>query len=87
MASARKRGKKFMALYRDGDGRQKSAGSYATKKAALDAAKLAEAGIMPVKTEWRTRARFAGSSRSLGTRPDGWPITRWPRTPRTCTSR
>ena len=51
MASARKRGKKWMGLYRDADGRQRSAGSYATKKAALEAAKLAEAGVMPVKTE------------------------------------
>ena len=50
MASARKRGKTWMAIFRDADGHQRSAGTYSTKKAALNAAKLAEAGMMPVKT-------------------------------------
>lgn len=51
MASTRKRGTKYMGLYRDADGNQKSAGSYPTQKAAKAAAVLAEAGVMPVKTE------------------------------------
>jgi hypothetical protein len=50
-----------MGLYRDADGRQKSAGSYDTKRQALKAARLAEAGRMPVKTEYpmpgKVRAR------------------------------
>ncbi len=50
MASARKRGKAWMGLYRDADGRQRSAGSHPTEKAAMKAARLAEAGVMPVKT-------------------------------------
>jgi hypothetical protein len=38
MASARRRGKTWMGLYRDAEGRQRSAGSFATKKEALKAA-------------------------------------------------
>lgn len=51
MASARRRGKKFMGLYRDAEGRQRSAGSFATKKEALKAATQAENGVEPVRTE------------------------------------
>lgn len=43
MASARKRGSKWTGLYRDGAGHQRSAGSYPTEKAALKAARVAEA--------------------------------------------
>jgi integrase len=50
MASVRMRGKTWMGLYRDADGCQRSAGSHPTEKAALKAARLAEAGVMPVKT-------------------------------------
>ena len=52
MASVRRRGKKFMGLYRDAEGHQRSAGSFETKKEALKAARGAEAGVMPVKTEF-----------------------------------
>jgi hypothetical protein len=51
MVSARRRRKKFMGLYRDAEGRQRSAGSFATKKEALKAATQAENGVEPVKTE------------------------------------
>lgn len=52
MASVRKRGKKYMGLYRDADGSQRSAGSHDTSKKALQAARLAEAGYASlVKTE------------------------------------
>ena len=51
MASVRPRGKKFMGLYRDASGSQKSAGSFSTEKEALKAARLAEAGVSPVKPE------------------------------------
>ena len=51
MASTRERNGRFIGLYRDGDGKQKSAGTYATKKEALRAARGAEAGVAPVKTE------------------------------------
>jgi integrase len=43
MASVRTRGKKYMALYRDRAGRQRSAGSYSTKREALRAGYEAEA--------------------------------------------
>lgn len=43
MASTRARGKKYMALYRDRQGRQCSAGSYSTKREALRAGQEAEA--------------------------------------------
>jgi integrase len=52
MASARRRGEKFMGLYRDAEGRQRSAGSFAMKKEALKAARAAEAhGFSDHKTE------------------------------------
>ena len=51
MASARKRGKTWMGLYRDADGRQRSAGSHPTEKAAMKAARLAKARVMPGKPE------------------------------------
>ena len=51
MASARVRNGRFIGLYRDADGRQRSAGTYPTKREALKAAKLAELGVMPVKAE------------------------------------
>jgi hypothetical protein len=40
-----------MGLYRDAEGRQRSAGSFATKKEALKAATQAENGVEPVKVE------------------------------------
>jgi integrase len=43
MASARDRDGRWIGLYRDGDGKQKSAGTYATKREALKAARVAEA--------------------------------------------
>jgi len=55
MASVRerdgKRGKTFIGLYRDAEGMQKSAGTYATKREALREARIAEAhGFAPGKT-------------------------------------
>lgn len=43
MASARARDGRFTGLYRDGQGRQRSAGTYDTQRAALKAARAAEA--------------------------------------------
>lgn len=60
MASTRLRNGKYMGLYRDPDGKQKSAGSYSTKKEALKAARLAESGILPVKTENVYRVKVRG---------------------------
>ena len=60
-----------MALYRDGEGRQRSAGTYATKTAAKNAAKLAEAGIMPVKTEVAYPGKIRGKLTVAGYAP-GW---------------
>jgi integrase len=59
MASARNRDGRFIGLYRDSEGRQRSAGTYDTKREALKAARAAEAGVMPVKTEavYPTRIR------------------------------
>ena len=59
MASARKRGKVWMGLYRDADGRQRSAGSHPTEKAAKKAAERAEAGVPVVKSVevYRTTVR------------------------------
>lgn len=71
MASARLRGKKFMALYRDAEGRQKSAGTYETKKAALSAATLAEAGMVPVKAQSVYSDRKRGKLTVAGYAP-GW---------------
>lgn len=52
MAFTRERDGRHIALYRDADGKQKSAGTYATKREALKAAKLAEAhGWSDHKTE------------------------------------
>jgi len=62
MASTRKRGTKYMGLYRDADGNQRSAGSYPTQKAAKAAAVLAEAGVMPVKTEAAMPAKIRGKA-------------------------
>jgi integrase len=66
MASVRerngKRGKTFMALYRDDSGRQKSAGSYGTRKEALKAGRLAEAGVMPVKAETAYASKIRGKA-------------------------
>ena len=60
MASVRKREKTWMGLYRDADGAQRSAGSYPTKGEALKAARLAEAGVMPVKTEYPYPKKIRG---------------------------
>ena len=47
MASARRRGKTFMGLYWDAEGRQRSTGSFATKKgSALEAAAQAENAVL-----------------------------------------
>jgi hypothetical protein len=40
MASTRERNGRFIGLYRDADGKQKSAGTYDTKTAALKAGRL-----------------------------------------------
>jgi hypothetical protein len=47
MASARLRGKRWKALYRDGSGAQKSAGTYDTEDEALARAKVAEFDASP----------------------------------------
>jgi integrase len=47
MASTRQRGQKFTGLYRDAQGRQKSAGSFNTEREALKAAEHAEAVANP----------------------------------------
>jgi integrase len=49
MASARQRGKRWTALYRDAQNRQKSAGTFDTEKEALGAAEHAEAVANPPK--------------------------------------
>ena len=51
-----------MGLYRDADGRQRSAGSHPTEKAALKAARLAEAGVSPVKPELVYRKTVRGKA-------------------------
>lgn len=51
MAFTRERNGRHIALYRDSDGKQKSAGTYDTRRQALKAAKDAEAGMPPVKDE------------------------------------
>ena len=50
MATARKRGQRWTGLYRDAQGRQKSAGAYPTEREALRAAEHAEAVANPPKT-------------------------------------
>jgi len=61
MASARERNGRFTALYRGTDGKQKSAGTFATKKEALNAARLAEAGLVSAaKTEYAYRSQNRG---------------------------
>ena len=60
MASARERNGRFTALYRDTDGKQKSASTFATRKEALKAARLAEAGMYTVKTEAAYPIRVRG---------------------------
>jgi hypothetical protein len=47
MASARLRGSRWTALYRDGTGKQKSAGAYGTEEEALARAKVAELDANP----------------------------------------
>jgi integrase len=69
MASTRERNGRFIGLYRDAEGKQKSAGTYATKKEALREARIAEAhgfslgkarAVMPVKVRGKaTVAAFA----------------------------
>jgi hypothetical protein len=49
MASARKRGQRYIALFRDAVGAQKSAGTFGTEKEALKAAEHAEAVARPPK--------------------------------------
>jgi integrase len=51
MASARKRGQRYTGLYRDGDGRQKSAGTFDTADEALARAKVAELDANPPAAE------------------------------------
>ncbi|HET9081669.1 MAG TPA: tyrosine-type recombinase/integrase [Trebonia sp.] len=50
MASARKRGQSYTGLFRDAQGRQKSAGTFGTEKEAIRAAEHAEALANPPKT-------------------------------------
>jgi hypothetical protein len=49
MASTRERNGRYTGLYRDSDGKQKSAGTFATDKDALKAAEYAEALANPPK--------------------------------------
>lgn len=51
MASVRERNGRFTGLYRDAEGRQRSAGSYPTRTEAKKAARAAEGGRLPVKAE------------------------------------
>ena len=60
MASARKRGETWTGLYRDGEGRQRSAGSFTTKKEALKAATLVEAGGFVTKAEAAMPSKIRG---------------------------
>jgi integrase len=60
MASARVRNGRFIGLYRDADGGQRSAGTYPTKREALKAAQLAELGVMPVMTEFLMPEKIRG---------------------------
>jgi integrase len=66
MASTRVRSHRYIGLYRDAQGRQKSAGTYPTEHDALKAAKHAEAVANPVqpkgidRTEVRGRITVAG---------------------------
>ena len=58
MASARLRNNRWAALFRDAQGKQKSAGTFATEKEALKAAEHAEAVARPPKTtevQWASR--------------------------------
>lgn len=60
MASARKRGQRWTALYRNSDGRQKSAGTYDTEEEALARAKVAELDANPPGPELLTRSQVRG---------------------------
>jgi hypothetical protein len=74
MASTRSRNDRIIALYRDAQGRQKSAGTYDTKAEALKAAKHAEALANPPETtmiypsEKRGKATIAGYGPGLAGR-------------------
>ena len=87
MASARKRGKTWMGLYRDADGRQRSSGSHPTERAALKAARLAEAGVMPVKTVEVYQTKVRGKVTVASYAAEWLPATLSARMPGTCTRR
>jgi hypothetical protein len=86
-ASARRRGKTWMGLYRDAEGRQRSAGSFATKKEALKAATVAEAGGFVTKVEAVMPSKIRGRSRLRRTPATGCRTIPCHRMPGTSTSR
>jgi hypothetical protein len=59
MASVRKRGQRWTGLYRDADGKQKSAGTFGTENAAIKAAEAREAIVKAGETPryWTSRRR------------------------------
>jgi integrase len=67
MASTRLRNDRHTGLYRDHDGKQRSAGTYATKREALAAARLKEAGITVVGP-----AQKATNGKTLRDYAPGW---------------
>jgi integrase len=71
MASAHKRGQRYIGLYRDAQGRQKSAGTYGTQTEALKAAKHAEALANPPEIEMAYRTEKRGKVTVAGYGP-GW---------------
>ena len=71
MASARLRGRKWSGLYRDADGRQKSAGSYDTEEEALARAQVAELDANPPRPVAVYRQEVRGKITVAGYAP-GW---------------
>lgn len=71
MASARKRGNRWTALYRDAGGAQRSAGSYATEEEALARARVAELDARPSKPVEVHPAERRGKVTVAGYAP-GW---------------
>jgi integrase len=71
MASARKRGGRWTGLYRDADGKQKSAGSYDSETEALARAQVAELDARPPKPVEVQPAEIRGKATVAGYAP-GW---------------
>lgn len=53
-------GLRRLGQYRDGEGKQKSAGTFGTKREALKAARLGEAGHAPAKTQYPVAVKVRG---------------------------